>query len=79
MTIAINLDSLALVNTFATALAHCNFTFDLSLNFTWDPSKLQVWTALEHLSECDTGVLLINRMTLNFRQGPLEYGRDLFA
>lgn len=78
-TIAIDLSSLLQVNTLATTLDQGVHVFDLSLNFTWSPSRQGLRTALQHLSRCYASDLQINGTTLNLRQSPLEYGRDPFA
>ncbi|KFH70893.1 hypothetical protein MVEG_03740 [Podila verticillata NRRL 6337] len=77
--ITINLGSLLDVNTFVTTVAQSNHTFDLSLDFTWNPSRVELQAALDQLSELKPYVLQINGATLDFGQSPTEYGRDPFA
>jgi hypothetical protein len=78
-TIAIDLSSLLQVDILATTLDQGVHVFDLSLNFSWNPSRQDLRIALQHLSRCYASDLQINGTTLNLRQSPLEYGRDPFA
>lgn len=71
------MDSLSQVDTFATALEQSNHIFDLSINFSWSPSRQELEATLEHLSKCAICVLEINGAALAHSQW--GHSRDLFA
>lgn len=78
-TIAMDLRSLSEVDTFAAARTYKICTFDLSLDFTWNPSRKELQAALKQVSESGASILELNGATLNTRQGSVEYSQDMFA
>lgn len=78
-TITISVDSLSQVNTFAATLDHGGHFFDISLKFSWSPSRSELQSALQHLSKCRANVLQIDGATFSSQQRPQEYSRDPFV